>query len=61
MNKSNLVGKVFILLIVLPCSLSVGWGWGNQDRILEAGVDAEAMEECCLLVCLSWLVQPAFL
>ena len=32
----------------------------KQGRNLEAGADAEAMEECCLLVCSSWLVQPAF-
>jgi hypothetical protein len=24
---------------------------GSQDRTLGAGVDAEAMEGCCLLVC----------
>jgi hypothetical protein len=31
----------------------------TQGRNLEAG--AEAIEECCLLVCFSWLAQPAFL
>jgi hypothetical protein len=32
-----------------------------QSRNLEAGTDAEVMEECCLLVCSLWLAQPAFL
>ena len=27
----------------------------------EAGADAEAMEECYLLACLTWLAQPALL
>jgi hypothetical protein len=27
----------------------------------EAGSDAEAMEECCLLHCFPWLAQLAFL
>jgi hypothetical protein len=27
----------------------------------EAGADAEAMEGCSLLACLSWLAQPALL
>ena len=39
---------------------------GSQDRIkqgrnLKAGADAEAMEGCCLLACLSWVAQSAFL
>jgi hypothetical protein len=33
----------------------------KQDWNLEAGADAEAMEGCCLLACLSWLAQHAFL
>ena len=31
----------------------------SQDRNMEAGADAEAMEGCCLW--LAWLAQPAFL
>ena len=34
---------------------------GNQERRLEAGTEAEAREECCLLACSLWLVQPNFL
>lgn len=30
-------------------------------RNLQAGADAEAMEECCLLASCSWLPLPAFL
>ena len=33
----------------------------SQGRNLEAGADAEAMEEHCLLACSSWLAQPVFL
>ena len=33
----------------------------KQGRNLEAGADAEAMEECCLLMCFLWLIHPAFL
>ena len=33
----------------------------KQGRNLEAGVDAEAMEGCCLVACSSWLSQSAFL
>jgi hypothetical protein len=32
----------------------------TQDRNLEAGADAEAMEGCCLLACFSWLAQLAY-
>jgi hypothetical protein len=28
---------------------------------LEAGANTEAMMECCLLACSSWLAQPALL
>ena len=33
----------------------------KQGRTLETGAGPEAMEECCLLACSSWLVQPVFL
>jgi hypothetical protein len=33
----------------------------HTGQELETRVDAEAIEECCLLVCYLWLVQPAFL
>jgi hypothetical protein len=33
----------------------------THSRNLEAGVDAEAMKECCLLACFPWLAQLAFL
>ena len=31
----------------------------KQGRNLEAGADAEAIEECCLLAYSLWLAQPA--
>jgi hypothetical protein len=32
---------------------------GTQTgKELEAGVDAEAMEGCCLLTCFNWFAQP---
>ena len=30
----------------------------KEGRTLEAGADAEATEECCLLACFPWLAQP---
>lgn len=33
----------------------------TQGRNLEAGAEAEAMEECCLLACSPWSAQPAFI
>jgi hypothetical protein len=33
----------------------------KQGSNLEAGADAEAMENYCLLACSSWLAQPVFL
>ena len=33
----------------------------KEAENLEAGADAEAMEECCLLACSPWLAHPAFL
>jgi hypothetical protein len=33
----------------------------TQGRNLEAGADADALEECCLLACFPWFIQPAFL
>jgi hypothetical protein len=34
---------------------------GTQGRNLEVGADAEAMAECFLLSCCSWLAQSVFL
>ena len=52
----------------LACRSQVTVHWekprsGTQTRQgnLEAGAEAEAMEGCCLLVCSSWLAQPALL
>ena len=36
-------------------------GQNTQGQILEAGTEAESMEEHGLLACSSWLVQPTFL
>jgi hypothetical protein len=33
----------------------------KQGWNLAVGADAEAMEGCSLLACLTWLTQPAFL
>lgn len=50
--------------LTLPQCCSSGRESGlelTQGRNLEAGADVEAMEGCCLLACLPWLAQPAFL
>jgi hypothetical protein len=60
MTKSKLGRKGFIWLTSLITE-------GSQDRNvkhgrnLEAGADAETMEECCLLAHSLWFAQPAFL
>ena len=33
----------------------------EQSRNLKVGADAQAIGECCLRACFSWLAQPAFL
>jgi hypothetical protein len=58
-EQSKLEKKEFIQLIHPQHSSS--WKEVKQDRSLEAGVDAEAVKECYLLACFSWLIQPAFL
>lgn len=45
-----------ILFIVGGSQVRNSWG-----RNLEAGAEAEAIEECCLLACSSWLAQLSFL
>jgi hypothetical protein len=35
--------------------------WNSSRSGQGAGADAEAMEGCSLLACLTWLAQPAFL
>lgn len=34
---------------------------GTQGRGLGTETETEAMKECCVLACFSWLVQLAFL
>jgi hypothetical protein len=63
MTKSKLGRKGFIQLTFPHCCSSpkeVRIGT-HIDRNLEAGVNEEAMEECCLLACFPWLAQQAFL
>jgi hypothetical protein len=33
----------------------------KQGRNLQAGADAEDMEECCILACFTWLFSACFL
>jgi hypothetical protein len=51
-EKRSYLAYMYLLLLSIK---------GSQNRNLEAGVDAEAMEGCCLLACSSWLAKPAFL
>jgi hypothetical protein len=53
MTKSNLGRKGFISITVSGQEL-------QQGQNHEAGADAEAMEECCLLACSFWLFRAAF-
>jgi hypothetical protein len=52
-TKSNLGGRVYFMLhISVHRPLLKEFGLGTQGRNLEA-VEADAMEKCCLLPCLS--------
>ena len=59
MTKSNSGKKRFISSYDSPSLREVGTR--TQRRNLEAGTEAEAMEECCLLACSSCPVQFVFL
>jgi hypothetical protein len=63
MTKATLKGKGFFGLhfhITAHHRINPGQEL-KEGRNLEAGADAEAMGELCLLTCSLWLVQPAFL
>jgi hypothetical protein len=56
--------KEKMILLTLPhhCSSLKGVRTGTQTgQELEAGTDAEALEECCLFACSPWFAQPDFL
>ena len=53
------LGEERVYLIYTSTSLFIIKG--SQDRDLEAGADAEAMEGCCLLAYFPRLAHPAFL
>lgn len=55
-TKGNLGRKRFISPYSFQCTTE-----GKQGRDLEAGTEAEALEECYLLHFSSWFAQPAFL
>jgi hypothetical protein len=63
MTKKQVGRKGFIQLTLPHCCSSPRKSEQEltQDRNLEAGADAEAMEGCCLLACFPWLAQLAFL
>jgi hypothetical protein len=48
-----------LVLLMIPHKLFIIKG--SQDRNLEAGADAEAMERCCLLAFSPYLAQCAFI
>jgi hypothetical protein len=50
------VGEERVHLLFITKEVRTGTQAGQ-----EAGADAEAMEECSLLACLTWLAQPALL
>jgi hypothetical protein len=47
------LGRKEFIQLTLPKEVRIGTHIGKN---LEAGVDEEAMEECCLLACFPWLV-----
>lgn len=59
-DQSNLGRKEFFLAHIF-FFLSLFIIKKIQDRKLEAGTNADAMEKCCFLACSSWLIQSVFL
>ena len=60
MTKSSLGGAgLFLSTVYSPSSGEIRSG--TQGRNLEAGTQAESVEELCSLACSSQLAQPAFL
>jgi hypothetical protein len=60
-RRSKLRRKGFIQLTLPHCCSSPKEVRTGTKAGQEAGADAEAMEECCLLVCFLWLAQLVFL
>jgi hypothetical protein len=60
-SRSKLRRKGFIRLTLPYCCSSPKEVRTGTQAGQEAGADAEAMEGCSLLACLSWLAQPALL
>lgn len=56
------VGQERVYLAYTSISMYITKGSRDPElkhiRNLEARADAQAMEECCLLTCVPWLVQP---
>jgi hypothetical protein len=61
MTKKQLGKKGFIRLTLPYCCSSPKEVRTGTQAGQEAGADAEAMEGCSLLACLTWLAQPALL
>jgi hypothetical protein len=59
--RSKLVRKGFIWLTLPYCCSSPKEVRTGTQAGQGAGADAEAMEGCSVLACLTWLAQPAFL
>lgn len=57
---SNLGMKGFFFVVVYA-STSLFIIKGSQDRNPEIEGDAEALEGCCILACISWLGRPTYL
>ena len=54
-------GLIYLTYASMSLSIIEGSQDKNSHRKLEAGADAEAMEECCLLACSSWFAKLAIL
>jgi hypothetical protein len=61
MTKKQLGRRGFIRLTLPYCCSSPRDVRTGTQAGQEAGADAEAMEECSLLVCFPWLAQSALL
>jgi hypothetical protein len=60
LKRMFFIETVFSKSILLFIIIKRSQGRISNIKNLEAGTDAEAMEECCLLACSSWLAQLLF-
>lgn len=55
------MGLFDLFFYIIACYLRKSGQGPKLDGNLEAGVNLEAMEGCCILACSSWFTQPTLI